>query len=280
MKTYVTINDEEKRYDTLDEAVSVVEDRELEKVELNVYDVLSNAWLESQELVRDEGLVNTTYTHYVYETYKIYDAAYYSEHKEFREANNRDVDYNAFDEAVDVALSLPAGLYSVEAIKQDISSRFESRHLAYYFGDVKDEDAKMYLQHDNGGKSILITDGNGQWYSFNTGGNGYYGTVDLYATNDDGEDLSDEDIAERLSEAMQKGEIYSPREMLFEIQYEADLYIINEYVGCKSISDIESIVNYEKDYNSGDIVLKNHDLTAYTLVNNSEVLPSPRKERT
>lgn len=277
MKTYVTINDKEKRYDTLDEAVSVVEDRKLETAELNVYDASSN-FLESQELTRDEGLVNTTYTHYVYETYKIYDYAYYLEHKEWKEANNRDVDYNAYDEAVEAVRSFPAGLYTLDTIEQDIGSRYGSKHLDYFVGDIKAEDAKMYLQHSNGGKSILITDGNGQWYDFNTDSNGYYGTVDLYATNDDGE-LSDEEIAEQLAEAVQDGEIYSPREMLLEIENEADQYIVTEYIGYKSISDIESIENYEKDYNSGDTVLKSHDLAVYTLVNGSEVLPSPKKDR-
>lgn len=118
--------------------------------------------------------------------------------------------------------------------------------------------AKMYLEINNGGYDILITDENGHWwYSELT--NGYYGDANVYC---DGETEE-----ERISAALEN----LRREIAGGTTYSADDYIeevaCNEspnqyYDGKMSIDEIDNVVNYETN-SFGDLVPINHDVTEW-----------------
>ena len=65
--------------------------------------------------------------------------------------------------------------------------------------------ATVYLEHNNGGK-IILYNYNGKWWYENIDSDGFYGDVNIYASNEDGEALTDETIAAELARQYTKWE--------------------------------------------------------------------------
>lgn len=114
--------------------------------------------------------------------------------------------------------------------------------------------AKMYLEINNGGYDILITDENGHWY-YSELTNGYYGDANVYCNGETEE--------ERVNAALENlrreiaGNTYSAEEWLDD--YADSVEPVKSYDGKMSIDEIDNVVNYE--YNSfGDLVPINHDI--------------------
>ena len=104
--------------------------------------------------------------------------------------------------------------------------------------DKFDGKAKMYLQEDNGGFGLLITDGFGHWF--------YWGENELpveltenAATN-----------VKILQDAIQSGEMYNARDFVDEcINFDTfTAHIIKRYTKSASINDIAAIENSERDF--------------------------------
>ena len=119
--------------------------------------------------------------------------------------------------------------------------------------------ATVYLEHNNGGK-IILYNYNGKWWYEDIDSNGYYGDVNMYATNEDGECLSDETIAAEL--ARQYADWESLDSCFFD--EESDCYV-SEYDNM-DIEDIDIRVNYNPD---GTPI--GHDTTTWTKICEIEV---------
>ena len=103
--------------------------------------------------------------------------------------------------------------------------------------------AKIYLESNNAGRSLLITDENGRWLYIDTDMNGYIGDVDFYPTDEDGVGLSDESFAEYLKSEIERNErIYDAEDFEDEFFNEDAEYV---YKDCMTIDDIDNIVNYK-----------------------------------
>lgn len=111
--------------------------------------------------------------------------------------------------------------------------------------------SKMYLQHDNGGYGLLITDGAGHWY--------YWQENDLPVTLsacDESGGLDDELNAEKIRTAVVDGDLYDANDFISECdndQIRAE-HIIDAYDG---MTDINAVSAYENDN-------RDFDLTEYT----------------
>ena len=119
--------------------------------------------------------------------------------------------------------------------------------------------ATVYLEHNNGGK-IILYNYNGKWWYENIDSNGYYGDVNMYATNEDGEALSDETIAAEL--ARQYKEWESLDSCFFD---EGSENYVAEYDNM-GIEDIDTKVNYDSDGKP-----TGHDVTTWTKICKIEV---------
>ena len=102
--------------------------------------------------------------------------------------------------------------------------------------------AKMYIEENNGGKDILITDGEGKWYYI--GAMSHYGDIDLYEEDEDGCDKPIEEIAKNLRNYIAEG-----ADNVYDLlgEYGNEEYECIKYRGCLSIEEIDRICNYIDD---------------------------------
>ena len=113
--------------------------------------------------------------------------------------------------------------------------------------------ATAYLEHNNAGK-IILYNYNGKWWYEDTNSNGYYGNVNMYATNEYGEYISDETISAEL--AKQYTEWENLDSCFFDEESE---HYISEYDNM-DIDDIDTMVNYTDGMPNG------HDTTIWTKI--------------
>lgn len=97
-----------------------------------------------------------------------------------------------------------------------------------------------YLEHNNGGKTILYNYNNKWWYE-DTDVNGFFGDVDLYENDENGEDLSDEMIAVKLKNQYIEWEFLDS-----DFFSNENKTYIPEYDNM-SIDDIYSKINYNSN---------------------------------
>ena len=114
--------------------------------------------------------------------------------------------------------------------------------------------ATVYLEHNNGGK-IILYNYNGKWWYENIDSNGYYGDVNMYDTNEDGEALTDETIAAELARQYAKWETLDS--CFFD---EGSENYVAEYDNM-GIEDIDTKVNYDSDGKP-----TGHDVTTWTKI--------------
>ena len=119
--------------------------------------------------------------------------------------------------------------------------------------------ATVYLEHNNGGK-IILYNYNGKWWYENINSNGYYGDINMYATNEDGKCLSDETIAAELARQYAKWETLDS--CFFD---EGSENYVAEYDNM-GIEDIDAKINYNSD---GTPI--GHDTTTWTEICKIEV---------
>lgn len=99
---------------------------------------------------------------------------------------------------------------------------------------------KMYIEYNNGGNGILLTDGN-QWI--------YLDAAEITA------DISaEETAAENVRNAIENGDLYGAEDLWEELFDEE--HHITDYDGM-TLDDIDTAVNYE------DGMPKNHDVTTW-----------------
>lgn len=108
--------------------------------------------------------------------------------------------------------------------------------------------SKMYLQSDNGGYGLLITDGTGHWYYWQENEL----PVTLDARDEDGR-LSDELNAAIIREAIANYEMYNADEFISEYEDEYGHYI-SAYDGMTDINAVSAYENNDRDF----------DFTEYT----------------
>lgn len=111
--------------------------------------------------------------------------------------------------------------------------------------------SKMYLQSDNGGYGLLITDGAGHWYYWQENDL----PVSLDARDEDG-DLNDELNAEKIRAAVADGDLYDAEDFISECdndQIRAE-HIIDAYDGMTDINAVSAYENGDRDF----------DFTEYT----------------
>lgn len=120
---------------------------------------------------------------------------------------------------------------------------------------------KMYLENNNAGRVILVTDGV-HWYAWDGAPSGYVGDIDLYRQyiDENGEEIecTDEQIANDIREGIKAGAIYSADDFIIENNAdELAEHEIENYHGM-TIDDIDRRVNYTSDgYPLG------HDITSW-----------------
>lgn len=106
--------------------------------------------------------------------------------------------------------------------------------------------SKIYLQSDNGGYGLLITDERGAWWYW-----GEYGLpVDLNERDED-DRLNDKLNVEKIRRAIADGELYAADDFVSECD---DEHRIKEYTGLMSIDAVSAYENNGRDF----------DLTEYT----------------
>lgn len=116
--------------------------------------------------------------------------------------------------------------------------------------------AKMYLEINNGGKDILVTDEHGHWYYAPVGSN--FGEVDLYP---DAESFDDEvkNVLYHLRREIEAGTTYGAQDVLDDMSDEEKAEReVEAYHGCKSIDDVDYYTN-TLDNSFGDRVRLGHD---------------------
>lgn len=114
--------------------------------------------------------------------------------------------------------------------------------------------ATAYLEHNNGGRWILYNY-NGKWWYEDFDMNGFFGDVDMYATDEYGEEFSDEIIAESLKrQYMEWGTLDSD---FFDENSE---HYTSGYDNM-SIDDIDTEINYNSDGTP-----KGHDESYFTKI--------------
>lgn len=106
--------------------------------------------------------------------------------------------------------------------------------------------SKMYLQSDNGGYGLLITDERGAWWYW-----GEYALPVHLNERDEDNNLNDELNAEKIRKAITDGELYDADDFVSECD---DEHHIKEYTGLMSIDAVSAYENNERDF----------DLTEYT----------------
>ena len=116
--------------------------------------------------------------------------------------------------------------------------------------DKFDGKAKMYLQEDNGGFGLLITDGFGHWFYW--GENEIPGELtENAATN-----------VRILQEEIQNGDLYSAKEFIDEC-LDREIYarhIIPRYIKAVNVNDVAAIENSER----------NCDFTTWYMINKED----------
>lgn len=118
--------------------------------------------------------------------------------------------------------------------------------------------AKMFLEINNGGKDILVTDEHGHWYYAPVGSN--FGGVDLYPA---AESFEDEvmHVLYMLRREIKAGTTYGAQDVLDDMDdEEKTAREVEAYHGCKSIDDVDYHVNF-LDNCFGDHVRLGHDET-------------------
>lgn len=110
--------------------------------------------------------------------------------------------------------------------------------------------SKMYLQHDNGGYGLLITDGAGHWYYWQENDL----PVRLDAEDEDG-NLNDDMNAAIIREAIADYEMYDADEFISECENEqiSSEHYISAYDGMQDINAVSAYENGNRDF----------DLTSY-----------------
>ena len=120
---------------------------------------------------------------------------------------------------------------------------------------------KMYLEDNNAGRVILVTDGV-HWYAWDGAPSGYVGDIDLYreCTDEDGNEIecTDEQIANDIRKGIKTGAIYSADDFITENDADELSEREIEYYHGMTIDDIDRRENYTSDgYPLG------HDITSW-----------------
>lgn len=113
--------------------------------------------------------------------------------------------------------------------------------------------AKMYLQVDNSGRCLLITDELGNWYHIEPNSNGMIGGADIYPEAD----TEDKELFYALwniRHAIKKGDLYNADEFIEEYGITDDCgnsgennrFLALKYAGY-AFEDIDRVCNYNKD---------------------------------
>lgn len=139
-----------------------------------------------------------------------------------------------------------------KVVLETLKEENEDNKVSVKTEKVSIKTATVYLEHNNAGKIILYNYNDKWWYEDITS-NGYYGYVDMYATNEDGEYLSDETIATELARQYAEWGIFDSS--FFDEEKE---YYISEYDNM-GIDDIDTVVNYDPDG-----IPYGHDVTVWT----------------
>lgn len=108
--------------------------------------------------------------------------------------------------------------------------------------------AKMYLESNNAGLEVLITDEKGRWFYAPSGST--YGDADLYPDAEDSDDAFMKALYNIRTE-IAKGTTYNAEEFLDDMnEEEMEEREVKEYKGCMNIGEVDEIVNYTTDYNT------------------------------
>lgn len=116
--------------------------------------------------------------------------------------------------------------------------------------------AKMFLEDNNAGREILITDEQGKWWYAPSGWT--YGDADLYPhaeTNEEEINI----VIDNLRREIANGTTYSAQDFIDDMNDEESAErIVEQYSGAMTIDEIDNYVNYT--YNTfGDHVRIGHD---------------------
>lgn len=99
-----------------------------------------------------------------------------------------------------------------------------------------DGKAKMYLQEDNAGFSILVTNGRGSWYSWEEN------ELPVKFTNSETENVR------ILQEAINAGAMWNAREFVEAVMNDTNM-MLNHFIarlrGCVNANDVARIINSE-----------------------------------
>ena len=104
--------------------------------------------------------------------------------------------------------------------------------------------AKMYLESNNAGLDILITDENGNWWYSEIDNRGYYGDAEIYCDGETEEERINAAL-ENLRREISNGTTYSADDYIEEVA-------CNEspnpyYDGKMTIDEIDNVCNYNND---------------------------------
>ena len=116
--------------------------------------------------------------------------------------------------------------------------------------------AKMFLEINNGGKDILVTDEQGHWFYAPVGSN--FGEVDLYP---DAESFDEEvqNVLYHLRREIEAGTTYDAQDVLDDMNDEERAEReVEAYHGFKSIDDVDEYQNFTTT-SFGDRVRLDHD---------------------
>lgn len=100
--------------------------------------------------------------------------------------------------------------------------------------------SKMYLQSDNGGYGLLITDERGAWWYWSE-----YGLPICLNERDEADRLSDELNAEKIRRAIANGDLYDADDFVSECD---DEHHIKEYTGLMNIDAVSAYENNGRDF--------------------------------
>lgn len=116
--------------------------------------------------------------------------------------------------------------------------------------------AKMYLEENNAGVEILITDEKGRWFYAPSGST--YGDADLYPDAEDSIERINK-VLDNLRTEIAKGTTYNAEEFLDDMnEEEMEEREVKEFKGFMSIDDVDNYENYTTN-SFGDSVRLGHD---------------------
>ena len=116
--------------------------------------------------------------------------------------------------------------------------------------------AKMYLEINNGGKDILVTDEHGHWYYAPVGAN--FGEVDIYPDAESYEEEI-ENVLYHLRKEIEAGTTYGAQDFLDDMNDEERAEReVKAFHGFQTIDEVDDYENFT-DNSFGDHVRLGHD---------------------